>query len=65
MSHFVKLTTRSEDGSYIRTWLDQSLIQQLFQNSVTQAGNNEATCVFTDGTTMQLVAFNETLDTLK
>jgi hypothetical protein len=64
MGNFVKLTTRSEDGSYTRTWIDQSFIRQVFQNSVTQGGNNEGTCVFQDGTTMQLVSFNETLDSL-
>jgi hypothetical protein len=64
MGHFVKLTARNEDGSYARTWLDQSLIKELSQNSATQGGLNEGTCVFVDGTTIELIAFNETLETL-
>jgi hypothetical protein len=64
MSHFVKLTTRNEDGAYVRTWLDQDSIKELSQNSATQAGNNEGTCVLVDETVIQLIAFNETLDSL-
>jgi hypothetical protein len=64
MVHFVKLTTRNEDGSYTRTWLDQASIKELSQNGVTQAGENAGTAVFVDGTTIELCAFNETLDTL-
>ncbi len=64
MSHFVKLTTRTEDGNYERLWLDQSIIKVLSQNSATQGGLNEGTCEFEDGTVIQLIAFNETLESL-
>ena len=65
MGHFVKLTTFDEaNGSYTRTWLEQSSIKQLSQNSATQAETNEATCEFVDGTIIELTTFNETLDTL-
>jgi hypothetical protein len=64
MSHFVKLTTKGEDGSYTRTWLEQSTIKELSQNSNTQAGNNAGTCVFVDETTVDLCQFNETIDSL-
>jgi hypothetical protein len=65
MGNFVKLTTRGEDGSYTASYVDQSSIKQLSQNGATQAGENEGTCVFVDGTVIELKAFNETLDTLK
>ena len=65
MGHFVKLTTFDEaNGSYTRTWLEQSSIKELSQNSVVQAGDNAGTCIFVDGTTVELCTFNETLDTL-
>lgn len=64
MSHFVKLTTRTEDGNYLRTWVEQATIKELSQNSASQGGNNEGTCVFVDGVTIQLIGFNETLETL-
>lgn len=64
MVHFVKLTTRNEEGAYVRFWVDQASIKQLSQNGVTQAGDNEGTCVFVDGTIIQLCAFSETLDSL-
>jgi hypothetical protein len=65
MGNFVKLTTRGEDGSYTRTWIEQASIKQLSQNGATQAGDNEGTCVLVDGTIIELTTFNETLDTLK
>jgi hypothetical protein len=64
MSHFVKLTTLGEDGSYTRTWIEQISIKELSQNGITQAGNNAGTCILVDGTIIDLCAFNETLDTL-
>jgi hypothetical protein len=65
MGNFVKLTTKNEEGAYVRTWIDQSSIKELSQNGITQAGENEGTCVLVDGTVIELKAFNETLDTLK
>jgi len=64
MSHFVKLTTLGENGSYTRTWIEQTTIKELSQNGTTQAGDNAGTCVFVDGTIIDLCAFNETLETL-
>lgn len=63
MKKFIKITTR-KDESIIRSWIDADLIAQLFQDSVTQAGDNEGSCLFTDGTIVKLIAFNETIDSL-
>jgi len=63
MSNFVKLTTRIEEG-YLRTWVNADSISELSQNSATQAENNEGTCEFVDGEIIELVAFNETIDSL-
>lgn len=63
MKKFIKITTRTEEG-IVRAWIDAEKIVQLSQNSVTQAGDNEGTCVFADGTTISLITFNETLDSL-
>lgn len=63
MGNFVKLTTTSE-GGYTVTFQDQSSIKVLSQNSA-QAGDNEGTCEFIDGTVIELKAFNETIATLK
>lgn len=65
MKKFAKLTIRVEDGNHIKKWVDVDSIKELTQHSATQWGDNEATCVFTDGTTVELIAFNETLDSLK
>lgn len=64
MSHFVKLTTRTEDGNYERMWVDQGVIKILSQNSTTQASNNEGTCELVNGDVIQLISFNETIDSL-
>jgi len=63
MSHFVKLTTVTENG-FLRTWVEQASIKELSQDSATQANDNNGTCVFVDGTTISLVGFNETIDSL-
>lgn len=65
MSNFVKLTTRTQDGNYLRQWIPSHLIESLSQLSGSQDGTNEGTCVLLDGTEIQLIAFNETLDSLK
>jgi hypothetical protein len=64
MSHFVKLTTLTEDGNYLREWVEQATIKVLSQNSASQGGNNAGTCEFVDGTIIELIAFNETLESL-
>ena len=64
MSHFVKLTTLTEDGNFLRSWVEQGTIKTLSQNSATQAGDNNGTCEFVDGTVIQLIGFNETIESL-
>jgi hypothetical protein len=64
MSHFVKLTTVTEDGNFERLWIDQDTIKALSQNSATQGSLNEGTCEFEDGTVVQLISFNETIESL-
>lgn len=63
MKKFVKITTRNEDGSILRTWIDQEKIAQLSQ-TIQQQGDNEGTCEFIDGTIIAIITFNETLDSL-
>ncbi len=64
MSHFVKLTTLTEDGNFLRSWVEQGTIKTLSQNSATQASDNNGTCEFVDGTVIQLIGFNETIESL-
>lgn len=63
MKKFVKITTR-EGEAIVRSWVDVESILQLNQNSITQQGNNEGTCRFYDGTSIDIIAFNETIDSL-
>lgn len=63
MKKFVKITTRNEDGSIVRSWIDQKQIAQLSQHTQ-QQGDNEGTCRFVDGSILELITFNETLDSL-
>lgn len=65
MAKFVKLTQLLEDGSYLRTWIPIENIGVLSQNSVTQEGENKGSCTLIDGHSLNLIAFNETLDSLK
>ena len=65
MKKFVKITTVTPEGHYLKTWIDDSLIRKVSTNTVTQEGENRGTCEFFDGTTVELIAFNETLDSLK
>ena len=64
MSHFVKLTTLTEDGNFLRSWVEQGTIKVLSQNSASQGGDNAGTCEFVDGTVIQLIGFNETIESL-
>lgn len=64
MSHFVKITTLVDGGNYLRTWVDQDTIKELSQNSATQGGDNNGTCVFVDGTSIDIIGFNETIESL-
>jgi hypothetical protein len=63
MKKFITITTR-KDGAIVRSWIDSEKIVQLSQNSVTQAGENEGICVFADGTTIPVIAFDETISSL-
>jgi hypothetical protein len=64
MKKFVKLTIRTENGNHIKKWVSTETIETLTQDSVTQWSNNEGTCVFTDGSSIELIGFNETLEGL-
>jgi hypothetical protein len=63
MKKFIKITKRSEDGGIVRSWIDQEIVAQLSQD-IQQQGNNEGTCRFVDGEIIELITFNETLDSL-
>jgi len=63
MKKFIKITTRNQDGSIVRSWIDQEQIAQLSQHTQ-QQGDNEGTCRFVDGSILELITFNETLDSL-
>lgn len=65
MIKFVKLIQMGEGGAYLKSWVPTATIEKFTQNSVTQEGDTRATCVFKDGTTVDLISFNETLDFLK
>lgn len=65
MANFVKLTTRFENGIYLRQWVPSDAILLLKQLSNEQEANNEGICVFKDGTEINLIAFNETIDSLR
>lgn len=63
MKKFILITTRDGEA-IVRSWVDAESILQLNQNSITQQGNNEGTCRFYDGTSIDIIAFNETIDSL-
>lgn len=63
MKKFTKITTRNEEGSILRTWIDQETIAELSQ-TIQQQGDNEGTCEFVDGSIIAIITFNETLDSL-
>lgn len=64
MKKFIIIITRKGDA-IVRNWVDADKIVQFTQNSITQQGQNEGTCVFADGTTIDIIAFNETIDSLR
>jgi hypothetical protein len=64
MGQFVKITLRTEGGNHLKKWIDQETISELSQNSQEQWPNNEGTIVFTDGATVDVISFNETIDAL-
>ena len=63
MKKFVKVTTRKGEA-ILRSWIDIDEIDYLSQNSITQEGLNEGTCVLKNSEVLQLIAFNETIDSL-
>jgi hypothetical protein len=63
MAKFVKITTRNEDGGITRSWIDQDEVAQLSQDTQ-QQGDNEGCLKYFDGTIIDIIAFNETLDSL-
>lgn len=65
MGQFVKITLRTEGGNHSCQWVDIDSIQQLSQDSQVQWPNNEGTILFADGTTVDVIGFNETIESLK
>lgn len=63
MKKFIKITTR-EGEAIVRRWYNVEDIESLSQNSITQQGANEGTCYFVDGYSIDIIAFNETIDSL-
>ncbi len=64
MKHFVKITIRTEGGNHLKKWIDQETISELSQNSQEQWPNDEGTCLFIDGATIDIISFNETIESL-
>jgi hypothetical protein len=64
MKKFVKLTISTGDGNHIKKWVDVDTIKELTQHSASQWGENQGTCVFTDGSSIDLIGFNDTLEGL-
>lgn len=64
MSHFVKITTLTDDGNFLRSWVKQDSIKELWQNSATQLNENKGSILFEDGEKAELIGFNETIESL-
>ena len=62
MANFVKITTRIETG-YLRTWVRAEEISSVEQLS-TQTGDNEGTVIMADGTNIEAIDLNSTLEML-
>lgn len=54
----------NEDGSYTRKWVHAMSIDQLSQTTGTQDAENKGTAILDDGSKLELIQFNETLDSL-
>lgn len=54
----------NEDGSYTRKWVHAMSIDQLSQTTGTQDAENKGTAILDDGSKLELIQFNETLETL-
>lgn len=65
MKKFAKITLKIEGGNHLNKWVDIDTISELSQNSQEQWPNNEGTIVFTDGAFVDVIGFNETLESLK
>jgi hypothetical protein len=65
MKKFVKITLKIEGGNHLNKWVDIDTISELSQNSDVQWPNNEGTIIFTDGAFVDIIGFNETLESLK
>ena len=64
MKKFVKITTRNSDGSYAREWIDINSIVELAQRTNEEAGNNEGIIETTKGSTIKIIDFNATIESL-
>lgn len=64
MKKFVKITLKTDGGNHLKKWVDIDTISELSQNSQTQWGDNEGSIVFTDGAFVDIIGFNETIESL-
>ncbi len=63
MKKFILITTRDGEA-IIRNWVSADSIVQLSQNSITEASQNEGTCIFQDGLKISIIAFDQTINSL-
>ncbi len=63
MKKFILITTRDGEA-IIRNWVSADSIVQLSQNSITEASQNEGTCIFQDGSKISIIAFDQTINSL-
>lgn len=64
MGKFVKITLKTEGGNHLKKWVDIDTILELTQTSDVQWPNNEGSITFTDGSFVDVIGFNDTLDSL-
>lgn len=62
MGDFVKITLKTEGGNHLNKWVDIETISEMSQSSNVQWPNNEGTVVFTDGTIVDVIGFNELIE---
>ena len=65
MGKFVKITLRTDGGNHLKKWVNIDTISEITQTSEVQWPNNEGSITFTDGAYVDVIGFNETIDSLK
>ncbi len=63
MKKFILITTR-DGGMITRSWIDADNIDEVSQNSIDEASQNEGVCILKDGTEFRIIAFDQTIDSL-